>query len=182
MVGSQTINSFDGDLSDRQRLAVNLYPTVRDYVLSMHPWNCCIARVVLNPDTVGPAFDYTNCYTLPADFLRMMSIGERGTELDYRIENGKLLCDDSPIQLRYVYKNTTEANWTPLLVMAVTQAMRQVLAYPITQSTSLEQLIDQTLEPILKRARTVDSQDQPPETLGDFRLLNSRYSSSGITG
>ena len=182
MVGAQTINSLDGDLSDRQRMAVNLYPTVRDYVLTMHPWNCCIARVVLNPDTVGPVFDYANAFTIPADFLRMLSIGEQGAELDYRIENGKLLCDSSPIQLRYIYRNTTEANWTPMLVMAMTQAMRQVLAYPITQSTSLEQLIDQTLEPILKRARAVDSQDQPPETLGDFRLLSSRYSGIGITG
>lgn len=182
MVGAQTINSFDGDLSDRQRLAVNLYPTVRDYVLSCHPWNCCIARVLLNPDTVAPLFDYANTFTIPANFLRMLSIGERGAEADYRIEGGKLLCDESPIRLRYIFKNEVEATWTPLLVMAVTQAMRQVLAYPITQSASLEQLIDQTLEPILKKARTIDSQDQPPETLGDFRLLNSRYSATGITG
>lgn len=179
MVGAQTINSFDGDLSDRQRLAANLYETVRDYVLSTHPWNCCIKRVTLNPDVAPPEYDYALQYTLPGDFLRLLSVGEAGQEPDYRIENGKILCDESPLRLRYCFKNTNEQAWTPLLVMSVTLAMRAAIAYPITQSTSLEQLIDQAIASSLKTARTIDSQDQTPETLGDFRLLNSRHSPTG---
>lgn len=174
MVGAQTINALD-DSSDRARQCANLYPMVRDYVLSTHPWNCCIKRTLLNPDVETPGWDWSLQYTLPGDFLRMLSIGDGGAEDDYRIESGKLLTDATPVKLRYVWRNTNEGTWTPLLVMAVTQAMRQVLAYPVTQSTSLEQLIDQAIEPILKRARLVDSQDQPPETLGDFRLLTSRF-------
>ena len=182
MVGAQTINSFDGDLSDRQRLVANLYPTVRDYVLSMHPWNCAIKRVQLGPDVVPPSYDYANAFTLPPDFLRLLAVGEAGAETDFRIEGGKILSDEALLKLRYIFKNDNEATWTPLLVMAATQAMRQVLAYPITQSASLEQLIDTAIGPILKRARAIDSQDQPPETLGDFRLLGSRYSPIGAPG
>lgn len=180
MNGAQTIASFD-DSSDRARQCANLYSTVRDYVLSSHPWNCCIKRLVLSPDTLTPAFDWTNQFTLPGDFLRILAVGEAGNESDYDIEDGKILTDVSVVNLRYIYRNDNEAKWTPLLVMAVTLAMRQVLAYPITQSTSLEQLIDQAIEPILKRARTIDAQDQPPETLGNFRLLNSRFSPRGIS-
>lgn len=176
MVGDDPINSFD-DSSDRARLVSNLWETVRDYVLSSHPWNPCTKRVQLNPDTDAPAYDYAMQYTLPADFLRLGSIGENGAEPDYRIESGKILCDDSPLLLRYVWKNTIVGSYTPLMVMALTLAMRQVVAYPITSSTSLEQLIDQAIAPMLKTARTIDAQDQPPETLGDFRLLNSRFSS-----
>lgn len=181
MVGAQTINSLD-DTSDRARQCANLYPTVRDYVLSSHPWNCCIKRVRLNPDTDTPAFDWAYQYTLPGDFLRILSNGEKGTEAYYNIENGKILMDEAPCLLRYIYRNDNEGTWTALLVMAVTQAMRQVLAYPVTQSASLEQLIDQAIEPILKRARTIDSQDQPPETLGDFHLLQSRFMPTGPVG
>lgn len=179
MNGAQTIASFD-DNTDRARQCSNLYPTVRDYVLSSHPWNCCIRRVQLSPDASKPAFDWTNQFTLPADFLRILAVGESGNEDDYDLEDGKILTDASLVNLRYLYKNDNEVKWTPLLVMAVTLAMRQVLAYPITQSTSLEQLIDTAIEPILKRARTIDSQDQPPETLGNFRLLNARFSPRGI--
>lgn len=179
MVGGQTINSLDGDLSDRERLCANLYPTVRDYVLSAHPWNCCRKRVLLNQDVTAPAFDWAFSFTLPPDFARIVAVGQSGEELDYEIENGKILSDQTPCYLRYCFLNQVESTWTPLLVYAVTMSMRQVLAYPVTQSTSLEQLIDQALEPILKRVRAIDGGDKPPETLGDFPLLQSRFTPRG---
>lgn len=176
MVGAQPVNSLDSPTTDRERLCANLYETVRDYVLSSHPWNTCIKRRLLNPATTDlPEWnDYANSFTIPADFLRLLAVGEQGMEVDFRLEDGRILCDEALLKLRYIYRNDTEAKWTPLLVMAQTLAMRQVLAYPITQSTSLEQLIDQAIEPMLKKARAIDGQDQPPETLGDFRLLSSR--------
>ena len=183
MVGAQTINSFDGDLTDRQRLAANLYPMVRDYLLTSHPWNCCRKRVVLNPETVTPAFDYGYSYALPADFARMLKVGtEDDGVVDYRIEDGHILCDAAPLALRYCYLNQNEASWTPLMVMAATMCMRTVLAYPITQSTSLEQLLQQVLQPYLQQARAVDSQDTPPETFGDYPLLASRFTPLGQPG
>jgi len=182
MLNGGTISSFN-DPSERARQCSNLYPTVRDYVLSAHPWNCCIKRVQLSPDVETPAFDWAFQFTLPADFLRIMQVGELGSEPEYNIEFGddgtkKLLMDDSVLLLRYCFANTNEATWTPLLVMAVTLAMRQVLAYPITASTSLEQLISQSIAPMIQKAQAIDSSDQPPQTLGDFRLLNSRYGSN----
>jgi hypothetical protein len=175
MNGAQTISSF-GDNTERARQCANLYPTVRDYVLSSHPWNCCMKRVQLSPDETYPAYDWTYQFTLPADFLRILAVGESGAEDPYVIEDGKILTDAGLLNLRYVYRNDNEAKWTSLLVMAVTLAMRSVLAYPVTQSTSLEQLITQSIQPILKQARAIDSQDQPPETLGDFHLQASRFS------
>lgn len=182
MVGAQTINSFtSSDFTDRQRICVNLYPTVRDYVLASHPWNCTRKRALLNPDADPPPFYWSLQYTLPSDFDRMLGLGDDADPpVDYTIEDGKLLTDEAgPLKLRYCYMNRNPARWGPLLVHGVTQAMRAVLAYPITQSTSLEQLIDQTLQPILQRARAADSQDRPPETLGDFPLLASRFGDSG---
>lgn len=180
MCGGQTINSLEDDTSDRARLCANLYPMVRDYLLASHPWNCCRKRVLLNPDVTAPAFDYSYAYTLPADFARMGSIGQdTDGVVDYRIEDGKLMCDQSPLYLKYLYLNTNEGKWSPLMVMAATMLMRSIIAYPLTSSTSLEQLFDQVLEPFLKRARAVDSQDTPPETMGDFPLLQSRFTPVG---
>ena len=174
MLGANPISSFQ-DNSPKATQCANLYPSVRDYVLGSHPWNFATKRVLLNPDSQAPAFDWSKQYTLPSDFVRILSVGESGSENEYRIENGKILTDAAPLKLRYVWLNTNEGTWTPTMVWAMTVSMRQVLAYPITQSTSLEQLIDQAIEPILKRARSVDSMDQPPEQLGDSRLLGSRF-------
>lgn len=183
MVGAKTINSLDDDTSDRGRLVANLYPMVRDYLLASHPWNCCKARALLNPDVTAPQFDYGYAYTLPADFARMGRIGsDDDGVIDYAIENGKILCDQVPLKLHYQFLNQNEALWSPLMVMACTMLMRAIVAYPITSSTSLEQLLEQVLQPYLKQARAIDSQDTPPETMGDFPLLQSRFSPVGQPG
>ena len=70
---------------------------------------------------------------------------------------------------------------------AVIRAFRTLLyvALLVTALPALAQTAHQRLdgmratveqvEQALKRARAADGQDDPPETLGDFRLLSSRY-------
>jgi hypothetical protein len=175
MLGAQPINDFNED-SDRARLASNLYDPARDLLLRSHPWNCAIKRVVLSPDTDVPAFGYSYQFTLPGDWLRTLSVGDYGAEIDYRIEGRKILADDSVLYLRYIFRNDQESTWDTMLIDAMTKTMSATMAYAITQSTSKEELEFKKLEMALKQARAVDGQEDPPETLGDFRLLAARSS------
>lgn len=174
MLGAQPINDF-GEDSDRARLASNLYPSVRDDMLRSHPWNCAIKRVVLSPATEAPAFGYAYKFPLPSDWLRILSVGDYGAEIDYRIEGHMLLANESVLMLRYIFRNEVESTWDAALIHCMTLAMAARMAYAITQSASLEQTRLQELEMVLKRARAIDGQDDPPETFGDNRLLDSRY-------
>lgn len=174
MLGDNPINSLSED-SDRARLASNLYDSVRDYVLRSHPWNCAVKRVVLAPDVEVPAFDYTAQFSLPSDCMRVLSVGQRGYEVDYKIEGRKILSGGTSLPLRYVFRNDNEATWDAMLVWAQTVAMKAVFAYPITASTSLEQLVDESLKPVLKSARAVDGQEDPPDEFGDYPLLQARF-------
>lgn len=178
MLGGQPINDLSEN-SDRARLASNLWPAVRNYVLRRHPWNCAVKRVALAPDTAAPAFDWAFQYTLPPDFMRVLSVGEAGNEIDFKIESGKLLCDENPALLRYVWRNENPGSWDDMLVWAMTVSMKAVMAYPITQSASLEQLVEDALKDVLKQARAVDGQDEPPETVGDSPLLAARRGGAG---
>lgn len=179
MLGGQPINDLNEN-NDRARLASNLYPAVRNYVLRRHPWNCAVKRVALAPDTSTPAFDWAFQYTLPPDFMRMLSVGESGCEIDFKIESEKLLCDDNPALLRYVWRNENPGTWDDMLVWAMTVSMKAVMAYPITQSASLEQLVEDALEDVLKQARAVDGQDEPPETVGDSPLFAARLGGGSL--
>jgi len=174
MLGAQPINDFNED-SDRARLASNLYEPVRNYVLRRHPWNCAIKRVALAPDVATPVSDWAYQYTLPSDYMRTLAVGEAGCEIEFKIESGKLLCDDNPCLLRYVWRNENPATWDDMLVWGVTVSMKAVFAYPITQSASLEQLVEDALKDVLKQARAVDGMDDTPETFGDSPLLNARF-------
>lgn len=175
MLGADPLNSLS-DTSDHAVMCLNLYPAARDVVLRSHPWNCAIKRVVLAPNATAPLFDYAYSFNLPADWLRTLSVGDSSYATDYVSEGRQLLSDESSLPLRYVFRNEDENTWHAGLVEAVTMAMAERLAYPITSSASMQQTMMQKLQEVLKRARAEDGQEDPPETLGDFPLLASRLS------
>jgi hypothetical protein len=176
MLGAKTISAIDED-SDRAQLAANLYDSTRDAVLRSHPWNCAVKRVVLAADTEAPAFDYSAQFVLPGDFLRVLSVGEETEDVDYKVESGKILASGTSLALRYIWKNTTESTWDAMLVKAMELQMSAAMAYAITMSAAKEQLQLEKLERFMKQCRAVDGQDDPPQQLGDERLLNARFGS-----
>lgn len=173
MLGDSPIASFS-ESTTRARLASNLWAPVRDMVLRLHPWNCAVKRQSLAPDASAPAFDWDYQFTLPADCLRVLSVGRDGEGCDYLVESGKLLCNENPALVRYVWRNETPASWDTALVWAMTVAMRAVFSQPVAASTSLEQLIRDELKDILRQARSADGQEDPPQQLGDERLYSAR--------
>lgn len=173
-LGGQTIASLS-ESNDRARLAANLYETVRDSTLRSHPWNCAVKRVVLAPDTTVPAFDFTAQFTLPSDWLKTLQVGQDGFEADYRTESGKIMASGTSLALRYIWRNTVESTWDAMLVEAMEHAMAAAMAYGITKSASMVELQEKKLQMFLKRCRATDGQDDPPETLGDFPLLQARF-------
>jgi hypothetical protein len=173
MLGAGSINDFNED-DDRAKVASNLYPQVRDAVLRSHPWNCAVKREALAPDTGAPAFDYASQFSIPDDWLRTLQVGQYGSEIDHRHEGRKILADTDVLYLRYIFRNEIEGSWDTMLVHGVSLTMKAAMAYPITRSAALasSSLNDALL--YLKSCRAVDGQDDPPETLGDFRLLAAR--------
>ncbi len=174
MLGDRPIASFTED-QDRARLASNIWPQARDHILRSHPWNCAIKRVALSPDVTAPAFDWAYQYTLPADFLKALSIGEMGIEGEFRIEGRKLLCDDNPCFLRYIFANDNPGTYDPMLVEVMTAEMAHRMAYAITQSASMVDTMAQKAAQLMRRARAVDGQDDTPEQLGDNPLVSARF-------
>lgn len=179
MLGDNPIADFN-EGTDRARLASNTWPTARDYVLRRHPWNCAVKRVVLAPDDTAPAFDYACQFTLPSDWLRTLSIGEEGDRPRFKMEGGKILMDDNVCRLRYLWRNDNPATWDAMLVMGMTRVMRAIFAYPITQSGSLEQLMEAELRDVLREARAVDGTEDEPEAMDDSPLMAARF--MGRTG
>lgn len=172
LLGGKTINDFNED-NDRARLASNLYPTFRDWLLRSHPWNCAVKRVALAPDQATPAFDYAYQFVLPSDWKRTLQVGQYGSEVDYRHEGRLILSDDNPLYLRYI-ADVTEANWDGMLVHCAMLMMAAAMAYPITMSAAQSKVQYDLFAAEMRKTKAVDGQDDPAETLGDFRLLSAR--------
>lgn len=172
-LGANPISSFDEN-NDRTRLVANLYAARRDMVLRSHPWNCATKRVTLSPDTASPDFGWSYQFDLPSDWLRTLSVGIDGQEDDYVIEGRKILMNKNVCYLRYIFRNDVESTWDALLIEGMKEVMKAAISYAVTKSTSKEQTVREVLRDILRQARSIDGQENPPETLGDFALLSNR--------
>jgi len=176
------ISSFT-DPSKRAAQCAVLYPSIRDEILRSHPWNCARKRDVLAPIDGAPAFDYPYQFQLPADWTRTLQIGRRGEEISYTQEGMRILSYMQQLPIVYCWLNTNESTWDGTLTATVIDAVTAVLAYPITQSASMAQLMEQKFQNTFKRARAVNGLDNEDETLGDFPLLMSRlHSYIGVPG
>lgn len=173
LLGDSEISSFD-DQGDRVTLVANLWPNARDAVLRAHPWNCSVKRVALAAEATTPAFDYSYSYLLPGDWLRTLSVGLRGDAPQFEQETGRILMDDSVCYLRYIFRNENVSTYDAMLVAAMEAYMAMLAAYPITKSASVQERMASLYDGQLKRARSVDGQEQPPEDFGDFPLLAAR--------
>lgn len=173
LLGADPINAFN-DENDRALLASNLWPNSRDAILRLHSWSCAIKRVELAPDVEEPAYEWTYQFTKPSDWMRTLAVGEEGEHVEFRHEGGKILCDENPLQLRYVYRNENVASWDALLVSAAEAYMAVTFAYPVTKSKSVYDAMKELLTLKLRQAKTIDGQEEPGEQVGDFPFLDTR--------
>lgn len=175
LLGAGAISSFDDNEANARRCA-ELWPTTRDWLLRKHPWNCAIKRVVLAPDAAAPAFGFARAFSLPADWLRTLEIGDdTNGRAPYKLEGRKILCDETSLKLRYVARLDDPQLWDSHLVHVGTIAMKAALAYPVTASTTLADSAREELVAALREARSVDGLEEDGDTLGDFPLIAARF-------
>jgi hypothetical protein len=174
LLGDETIASFDENTT-RARLCSNLWDTVRDAVLRSHPWNCAMMRVVLAADATAPAFDWAYSFTLPADCLRVWTVGQDDSmPPEWEVENGKLLMDDAIGYVRYVHRLEDAARYDALLRLALTSGMAAALAYPITKSATQQEAMAKLHAMHMRSARTADGQEGTGEQGLDSPLIAVR--------
>ena len=175
MLGKTPIASLTEN-SDRAQYCANLYPMLRDSLLRKHFWNCAIKRVVLSPDALAPAYGYSAQFPLPSDFLRVYEVGQPNAFItDFQLENRMILANAESLPLRYVWRNDNEDNWDSGLVDTATIMMAALLAYPITQSTTLRDSMKEEAARTLREAKAIDGQENPSDSFGDeFPLLTGR--------
>lgn len=160
------------DGTKRAIICANLYTTAKRDLLRRHPWNCCIERVLLPPLAGAPAFGWSNWFALPGDWLRTLDVGTDGND-EYAFERGRILYNGTSLPFRYV-ANKTEGNWDANLTDVMIARMTADLTYPITKSTSLAEANKAEYRDVLRTAKSIDGQENPPEEMGDSPFVDVR--------
>lgn len=182
-IGASNIISLTED-SKAARICNQRYNFVRDSVFRSHPWNCLTTRIKITPDTAAPAFEFTKQFTLPTNpfCLRVLQLSD--TDILYKIEGRKLLCNESTIEMIYIGRVEDGNQYDLLLIEALAAAMAADLAYPLVGSSSLGANMYQLYQNKLTEARFVDAtedNDINTSVISDSRtvaadtFINARY-------
>jgi len=173
-IGANAIASFD-EGSAESEVSANLYPCIRDALLSSHPWNFATGQVTLPRLAAVPVADFQYAYQLPADFLRVLSAGqnERGAGIRYRLAENRLHTDAEEVVLTYIFR-PDEISFPPFFDQVLIARLAAEFCIPLTESTTRAQYLAARAEDEFRRAKTIDGQQATPKALSTNLLIAAR--------
>lgn len=174
-VGSASITELS-QASRPARECNTRYAPIVQSVLREHPWNCAITRVRLQQSTETPAYEWAYYYELPADFLRAVSTLN---DEPYKIEGRFAASNAGELYMRYVRDISQDpSRWDSSLREAVVMRLAAALAVPLMGNASLgtEKLNAYAL--LLKKAKSVDAQEDTVEQPDDGDWVTTRTGGS----
>lgn len=189
-LGAQRILTITDNVKAARELN-SMWDTVRDAELRRNVWNFAVTRTTLAALADAPPFGFEFQYQLPADFIRLIQVGETHyvpnlvdyrtlPDAPYQVENSDdgarvLLTDyDAPLKIRYVKRVEDTQQWDALFVEAFACRLAFECCEAITQSTSKKESAWQEYRQAMRDARLVDAIDNPPQGLFDDSWLMSR--------
>jgi hypothetical protein len=173
-LGASPIASF-ADGTAESEIAGALFAPLRDALLSAYGWSFATGQAVLTKLVAPPIADYANAFQLPTDFLRSISAGSggRGRGLNFRIARGALHTDSEDVLLTYIFR-PAEEEFPPYFDAALIAKLSAEFAIPITENTSRAEAMYRLAELEYERARQTDAQQDTPQRIESFSLIDAR--------
>lgn len=163
----------------RARLCNRMFWPTRDEVLQEMKPSFARRRVKLTLSSASPNHEYANAHLLPADYLAMFSTDipkriHQGSKKPWTVEDGKLLSDESTVNIVYVYRNVNPQSWSQLFNEALKWKMAWKLAHPITGLTSKANEARENYDDALEKASSLDGAEDPSEVFDYDGLVTVR--------
>lgn len=153
-VGADRISSLTQNT--RVAIIVNaIFESCRDDVLRAHPWNFAIRRATLAPLADPPDHEWSVAYDWPNDCLRPLEVYP--DTIDWVSEDRKIFCNEpGTIKLKYIYKNEDPSSWDSNFTEALALRIASKIAFALTQSASLSEVLQKRYEKCIAQARSMD--------------------------
>jgi hypothetical protein len=173
-IGAQPVASLDEGTAEAE-VAANLYPGIRDALLSFHPWSFATAQAGLARLSAAPRADFAAAFQLPSGFLRALSAGTAGRArgIVYRLQEDRLFTDASEVALTYIFR-PDESAFPPYFAQALVARLAAEFCIPLTENSSRAEMLYRLAEAELRQARQADSQQASARVLEGFTLVDVR--------
>lgn len=186
-LGCQPIQSF-ADTTTEAVTVNSCYDILRNEVLRSHPWSFATRRATLSA-TTAPEYGYSRAFALPVYCVRILEITfpnrpdatpytfgstSMGRTVPFRIEGRTIVTDESAVTLKYISRDIEPDVYDTLFTSALTARIIAELAYPLTQSTSKEDMAWKKYTLIMAQARSADASEQPADDVQQSPLIDAR--------
>lgn len=152
------------------------YPSDRDFVLRMHPWNCAVRRASLNQvnETVVEVDDGTvRTFQLPTDLLRILDVQVDGDT--WRREGDRIVTESSSCSIRYVATLDDVADMDSMLAECVALKLAATLALNGIGSRERAVDMERRFEAAIAEARYVDALERRRDSHTPIHLDEARF-------
>jgi hypothetical protein len=172
LVGAERINSLS-DANRPARICNEIFDTLRDQLIALHPWNFAIKRATLAQIETNPVYDYSYAHALPQDVLRVIdtNLGDS----DWAREGNTIVSNYTDVKIKYIAKVTDISKWSEGFKESLSHKMAVYLAYSLVQSTSLSNALKQDYITVLRNAKSQDAQEHGLMVVDADEWINSRY-------
>jgi len=126
------------------------FASVRDRLLQLWPW--VFARKSASLTAAAAEAGWTYAFTLPNDCLSVLAALSGGEPVEWETAAGKLLCNHSPVTIRYTAKITDTAAWVPAFEDAFCAALASEIAPAVTGEPQVIQMMEQRAQLSIQRA------------------------------
>lgn len=188
ILGSEPIQALN-EVKTSARAMTIAYPAVRDAELTRHRWKFSIKRAALAASPTVPSSDFGKQYTVPNDFLRLISGGSLGSYPDcrdfratsnalYSLEGRSIMTNlGAPLYIRYIARITDTSMYDPAFTESLAARLAEETCERITQSDTKIQICQQRAKRALNEARTANALETASESIQDDTWVAARRSS-----
>ena len=195
-LGDKTISSF-GDNTAQAFAVKNRFTDVVNQVLRSHPWNCMTKRKNLTKIEENPVWEFDNAFSLPADYLRILSLKEEDDfSYPWRLEavlvgsedQLVLVTDSDTANVSYVRRYTGSGDhdqsnsgiilFDSLLTHAIGLSLAGEIAMDLTGQSQLRDLMLGKYQTLLSEARSINAQEGTAKVIESNEWIEARQRSS----
>jgi hypothetical protein len=163
-LNSDEIASFDEGSTNAKRASA-IFDNARRRLLTEHTWSFATTQLQLAKEVATPVWGWENRFALPSDLLYLLEV-EHGADYDL-IENS-IFTNQTTVKITYIRDEEDVSKWSASFVEAMIAFLRYKFAFGVTGSTNETQNSFQVYQLQMKKARNLDSMQEPHKPFGRF--------------
>lgn len=143
-LGAQPISSFLASEGDTAVICANVYPGLKEGIMSRYQWRFLMKKKVLTRDSEAPVGEWLYSYILPGDALGLphavfSSSSQNKAEGNFEIFGRRIFCNFETVIIDYT-ADLKEESWPGFFVDLMVKALCSEIAFAVTDQQNVADL------------------------------------------